>query len=70
MVHLASVPNDSDVDAPLVKGMDKIKLEQPDEDEITESVYGSRFAAEEMPNHNFPDKEMYTFPRCQQSGGV
>ena len=60
MVHLASVPNDSVVDAPLVKGMEKIKLEQPGEDEITASVYGSRFAGEEMPNHSFPEQEMYT----------
>ena len=67
MVHLASVPNDSDVAAPIVKGLEKIKLEQPSEDEITTSVYGSHFAAEEMPNHNLPDKEMYTFHTASKS---
>ena len=58
MVHLASVPNDSAVDAPLVKGMEKIKLEQPGEDEVLVSVYGSRFAAEELPKHEMPEQEM------------
>ena len=61
MVHLASVPSDKDVKAPLVEGMEKINIDQPDDDEVTESVYGSRFAGEEMPNHNFPEKEMYGF---------
>ena len=59
MVHLTSVPNDSAAEAPLVKGLENIKLEQPGEDEATVSVYGSRFAGEEMPNHSFPDQEMY-----------
>lgn len=59
MVHLASVPNDSDVQTPLVKGLDKIKFEQPGEDDHhTVSVYGSRFAAEELPRHEIPEREM------------
>ena len=58
MVHLTSIPNDSEAKAPLVKGLEKIKLEQPSEDEITSSVYGSRFAGQEMPNHCIPDREM------------
>ncbi|MCJ1308724.1 hypothetical protein MMC25_002378 [Agyrium rufum] len=49
---------DSDVAAPLVKGLEKVKLEEPGEDEITSSVYGSRFAGQEMPNHNMPAGEM------------
>ena len=59
MVHLTSIPNDSEARAPLVKGMEKIKFEQPDDDEATVSVYGSRFAGQEMPNHCIPDQEMY-----------
>ncbi len=59
MVHLASVPNDKAANAPLVQGMDNLKLEPNDkEDEVTASVYGSRFAAECLPMHEMPEKEM------------
>ena len=59
MVHLASVPNDKAKDAPLVKGLDDLKLEpNADEDEATASVYGSRFAAECLPQHEMPEREM------------
>ena len=59
MVHLTSVPNDKAANAPLVKGMEKLKLEPNDEqDEVTASVYGSRFAAECLPMHEMPEKEM------------
>lgn len=58
MVHLASVPNDSAVNSPLVDGMENIKLEQPSESDVTESVYGSRFAAEALPLHEMPEQEM------------
>ncbi|KAF6217564.1 hypothetical protein HO133_006666 [Letharia lupina] len=59
MVHLASVPNDKAANAPLVKGMENLKLEpNNEEDEVTASVYGSRFAAECLPMHEMPEKEM------------
>ena len=58
MVHLTTVPNDSTIQSPIVEGMDKIKFEEGPEDEVTASVYGSRFAAQELPNHCFPDGEM------------
>ncbi|CAD6590856.1 MAG: hypothetical protein ASARMPREDX12_004760 [Alectoria sarmentosa] len=59
MVHLASVPNDMEANAPVVKGMEDLKLEPNDEeDEVTASVYGSRFAAECLPMHEMPEKEM------------
>ena len=59
MVHLASVPNDKAANAPLVKDMEGLKLEPNDhEDEVTASVYGSRFAAECLPAHEMPEKEM------------
>ena len=59
MVHLASVPNDKAANAPLVKGMEKLKIEpNDDEDEVTASVYGSRFAAECLPMHEMPEREM------------
>lgn len=57
MVHLAAVPNDSEREKPLVEGMQNIDINQ-DEDAQTVSVYGSRFAAQELPAHEMPDHEM------------
>lgn len=58
MVHLASVPNDDQVNAPLVKGLEKVQFEKPSDDEVTASVYGSKFAAEDLPKHEMPESEM------------
>ena len=59
MVHLASVPNDKAANAPVVEGMENLKLDPNDmEDEVNISVYGSRFAAECLPKHEMPEKEM------------
>lgn len=59
MVHLTSVPNDKAANAAPVSGMENLKLEANDtEDEVTASVYGSRFAAECLPMHEMPEKEM------------
>lgn len=58
MVHLASVPNDDAIDAPLVKGMESIKLEEPGEDEAAVSIYGSRYANQQLPKHDMPECEM------------
>lgn len=59
MVHLASIANDKEANAPQIKGMENLKLEPNDEkDEVTASVYGSRFAAECLPTHEMPEKEM------------
>jgi glutamate decarboxylase len=35
-----------------------IDLTADDEDEYTATVYGSRYAAEDLPRHEMPDKEM------------
>ena len=59
MVHLASVPNHKAANASPVEGMEDLKLDPNDmEDEVTASVYGSRFAAECLPMHEMPEKEM------------
>ena len=59
MVHLASVPNDSEIQVPLVKGLEKINLDvDGPHDEFTTSVYGSRFAAEDLPKTEMPEREM------------
>lgn len=51
MVHLNTVKNDSQLP-------DLGKLDISDKDEFSGSVYGSRFAAEELPSHELPEKEM------------
>lgn len=59
MVHLASVASDATAKrGSVVEGMENIKIEEPDEDEVNASVYGSRFAAQELPQHEMPDHEM------------
>lgn len=42
----------------IVPGLEHISLEPPGEDEYSTSVYGSRFAAEDLPAHEMPEKEM------------
>jgi glutamate/tyrosine decarboxylase-like PLP-dependent enzyme len=44
--------------ASIVPGLEHISLEPPGEDEFSTSVYGSRFAAEDLPSHEMPEKEM------------
>ena len=58
MVHLATIPQDQEVNAPLVEGMKKLEIETDGEDISTANVYGSRFAAQELPKHEIPDGEM------------
>jgi hypothetical protein len=38
--------------------LEHISLEAPGEDEFSTSVYGSRFAAEDLPSHEMPEREM------------
>lgn len=59
MVHLTSVASDETAKrGSVVEGMENIKLEGPSQDEVTASVYGSRFAAQELPQHEMPESEM------------
>lgn len=70
MVHLASVSarpdNGSEGDSPeesqrrksTVPGLEHIELEAADEDEYSTSIYGSRFAAMDLPQHEMPEREM------------
>ena len=58
MVHLATVSNDDAADAPVLKGLEHIKLEEPPQDDFNASVYGSRFALQDLPSHEMPDGNM------------
>ncbi|KIW61469.1 glutamate decarboxylase [Exophiala xenobiotica] len=44
--------------ASIVPGLEHISLEAPGEDEFSTSVYGSSFAAQDLPDHEMPEKEM------------
>jgi glutamate decarboxylase len=59
MVHLNSIPTDAAIAKPLVDGVEKLSIKPaPDSDLFTTSVYGSRFAAEDLPKHEMPETEM------------
>lgn len=67
MVHLSGVSPRKNISSSIgaikrrssiVPGLEHISLEPPGEDEFSSSVYGSRFAAEDLPAHEMPEKEM------------
>ena len=62
MVHLAAVPTDQSVQAPTVGGhsLEKLKLDviPENEDSFTTTVYGSKYAALDLPKHEMPENEM------------
>lgn len=59
MVHLTSVTSDAAARrGSVVEGMGNIKIDEPSDDEVSASVYGSRFAAQELPQHEMPEGEM------------
>lgn len=59
MVHLARVATQKDLDEQVVPGLEKLDFEElPGEDEFTASVYGSKFAAADLPKHEMPEREM------------
>ncbi|KAL8656769.1 MAG: hypothetical protein Q9210_000012 [Variospora velana] len=59
MVHLTSVTSDAAARrGSVVEGMENIKFDEPADDEVSASVYGSRFATQELPQHEMPEGEM------------
>ena len=58
MVHLGRVKTDKDLSEHLIPGLEDITLDSPGADEFTASVYGSRFAATDIPKHEMPEDEM------------
>ncbi|KAF2265240.1 glutamate decarboxylase [Lojkania enalia] len=61
MVHLNRVPTDKELqeEQAIANGVGAIKLEPFDEaDEYTATVYGSKYAAEDLPRHEMPEREM------------
>lgn len=58
MVHLASVPNDDTTNVSLLPDKEKAKYELTSAEDGSAAVYGSRFAAEDIPRHEMPEREM------------
>lgn len=60
MVHLSTIPHEDEVnEAGLVKAVNKVHLQLAnDEDCFTTGVYGSKFAAADLPKHEMPENEM------------
>lgn len=57
MVHLTKVSEGEVSDLP--EAVKKISLQLAnDDDSFTTSVYGSKFAAEDLPKHEMPENEM------------
>lgn len=58
MVHLSTVPKDGDLGI-LPEAVKHVSLQlNNEEDSFLTSVYGSRFAAEDLPKHEMPEGEM------------
>ncbi|KAI0007250.1 glutamate decarboxylase [Xylariaceae sp. FL0662B] len=59
MVHLSQVPKDNSTVESLPQAVKKINLQlSNDDDGFATSVYGSKFAAEDLPRHEMPEGEM------------
>lgn len=58
MVHLASIKKDEAVE-PLDNRLESIKLDTTDDDDFsTSTVYGTRFATQQLPHTEMPEGEM------------
>jgi glutamate decarboxylase len=60
MVHLSRVPTMSQIEKPVIDAIDNLRLNVDDapDDEFSTTVYGSRYAAEQLPKHEMPTNEM------------
>lgn len=58
MVHLHSVQSDEAANASPLPGLEEIKAEMTSDDEVNSTIYGSRFAAQELPRNEIPEREM------------
>lgn len=61
MVHLGQVTNDKEAQSGITEGIDAMQLGPEGaegQDDFTASVYGSRFAAQDLPKFEMPEDEM------------
>ena len=58
MVFLNRAVTDKSVESPIVGGVEKFKFELQDENQLLASVYGSHYAALDLPKNEMPEREM------------
>ena len=58
MVHLAGVATDKEIAEGGVSSISDVQFPSLDENTITTSVYGSRWAGQDLPKHEMPQDEM------------
>lgn len=60
MVHLAPIPTAKDIQPGTVGGhsLEQLKLESLGDDNFTTTVYGSKYAALDLPKYEMPETEM------------
>jgi len=59
MVHLSTIPHEDEINKDIVQAVKQVHLQLAnDEDCFTTSVYGSKFAAADLPKHEMPEGEM------------
>jgi glutamate decarboxylase len=60
MVHLNRVQTEAEIaESQITEGIDLLKFDAGDEeDDYTATVYGSKWAAQDLPRHCMPDQEM------------
>jgi glutamate decarboxylase len=73
MVHLAGVPTDKQVHEKSVGSINNIQFPSLDDEAFTASVYGSKYASQDLPKHEMPEGEMpkeiaYRMIKCVRDG--
>ena len=58
MVYLGKVKTDREIAEDKLPELENLDLGGLEQDEVTTSVYGSRFAAQDLPRNEMPDNEM------------
>lgn len=58
MVHLHAVPSDEAANAPPLPEVGHIRPDLASAHSAECTIYGSRFAAQELPRHEMPEREM------------
>ena len=58
MVHLHAVPSDKAANAPPLPEVGNLKLDLASDNDAECTIYGSRYAAQELPRHTIPEREM------------
>ena len=60
MVHLGKIPTDKDIENNKLPNLDSLDLNvgEGEDDDFAATVYGSRYAAQDLPKHSMPEGMM------------